>query len=50
MYDLQQQANGQRAVQEAEAYMRQTFHNMELQKQARRQTEELERIRRELEK
>lgn len=50
MYDMQQQANGQRALREAEDYMRQTFHNMELQKQARRQTEELERIRRELEK
>ena len=49
MYDLQQQANGQRAVREAEAYMRQTFHNLEMQKQARRQTEELERIRKELE-
>lgn len=49
MYDMQQQANGQRAVREAEEYMRQTFHNMEMQKQARRQTEELERIRRELE-
>lgn len=49
MYDLQQQAEGQRAVREAEAYMRQTFHNIEMQKQARRQAEELERIRKELE-
>jgi hypothetical protein len=49
MYDMQRQAEGQRAVREAEEYMRQTFHNLEMQKQARRQTEELERIRRELE-
>lgn len=49
MYDMQRQADGQRAVREAEAYMRQTFHNMEMQKQARRQSEELERIRKELE-
>ena len=49
MYDMQRQADGQRAVREAEDYMRQTFHNLEMQKQARRQTEELERIRRELE-
>ena len=49
MYDMQRQADGQRAVREAEEYMRQTFHNIEMQKQARRQTEELERIRKELE-
>ena len=49
MYDLQRQADGQRQVAEAEAQLRQTLHNVEMQKQARRANDELERIRRELE-
>ena len=49
MYDLQRQADGQRQLAEAEAQLRQTLHNVEMQKQARRANDELERIRRELE-